>query len=152
MSHFREATFLKRSSAGSGARNPRSSSSRIAGSSFRASWVLPSYLRLRPDVVEGELLQVERPLVSVIEPLVEESVDPLRGRQGQVEVEVEVEPLQVAGLETPEDVLVPGEPRERAAPSGRGARSRSEASLKLSMMWNPKVVHSLWALSHQAFS
>src|SRR5262249_50595822 len=67
-------------------------------------------LAAQPDVVQGELLQVERPFVPMVEPLVEKAINPLRGRERQAQVEVEVELLEVPRLEAPKDVLVPGEP------------------------------------------
>src|SRR5262249_37721553 len=64
------------------------------------------------DVLEGELLEVELPAGPVVEPLVEEAVHPLRYGTLEREVRVDVEPLEVLGLEALEYDVAPREPRE----------------------------------------
>ena len=63
------------------------------------------------DVFGGELAEVKFQLTFVPESLVEKSVHLSRHCQLQVEVDIEVDTFQVAGLETLEDDVVPCEAR-----------------------------------------
>ena len=71
--------------------------------------------RVRPahaDVLAGQRPQVEVEPVAAVEPLVQEPEHPLGRRQPELEVELQVELLEVAALEAPEDHLVPAEAGE----------------------------------------
>src|SRR5262249_30062304 len=81
----------------------------------------------QPHLLARELPEIELEPVPPVEPLVEEPKRAPRWREGEREVEVQVEPLQVLGLEAPEDDAVPGEggegklalsPRKLPPPAG----------------------------------
>src|SRR5262249_45023679 len=64
------------------------------------------------DVLARQGSQIEVEPRPAVEPLVQESVHPLRRGQSELEIELQVELLEIAALEALEDHLVPAEARQ----------------------------------------
>src|SRR5271168_1905512 len=75
-----------------------------------------------PDVFAGQRPQVEVEPRAAIEPFIEKAKHPLGRRQPQAQIELEIELLEVAALETLEDHLVPAEARQGEGGLPRAAR------------------------------
>src|SRR4051812_23300166 len=63
--------------------------------------------------IKCDLGEVEHPVRVLVEPFVEEAIEPLGGRMLERKIHADVEQLEVVGLATVEEDSVPGEAGER---------------------------------------
>src|SRR4051794_2565490 len=83
---------------------------------------------------------------SPVETFVQKSIGALAGRRTEVEVEREVQPLQVLGLETPEDDVVPRKGREgQALLAGGFAHSANRV-----LVVDGEIIQDMEGLGHPA--